>query len=465
MPNRILIVEDEEILRESLLEFVREEGEDAIAVDCLAAARRMLARQTFDVVILDLKLPDGSGLDLLQSMQGEESPLVIVMTAFPEVQTAVRALKLGAYDYINKPFDLEEMHLTVRRALETRELREQVTSFRQTQKQRLHRSLNRLVGDSPAMERLRREIALVAESDSTTALILGESGTGKELVAEAIHFQSARRDGPLLKVNCAAIPGNLLESELFGHEKGAFTGAAATRKGLFELAHRGTLFLDEVGEMEAALQAKLLRVLEDRTLTRVGGGRPITVDVRVVAATNRDLPERIRNGQFREDLYYRLNVFPLAIPPLRERPEDILPLADLFLVEFLARIPGRRCHFTPAALKALTSHSWPGNARELRNVIERTVLLHSGGEISPTDLGLQVSTLSPSPDDQPVVTLAELEREHILRVYRQTGGNKTRTADLLGINRLTLRRKLKEYGMEINLDGPAGRPRSLADDR
>jgi DNA-binding NtrC family response regulator len=448
MPNRILIVEDEVILRESLLEFLRDEGEEAVAADTLAAARRMLARQTFDVVILDLKLPDGSGLELLQAMQGEESPPVIVMTAFPEVQTAVRALKLGAYDYINKPFDLEEMHLTVRRALETRELREQVTSFRQTQKQRLHRSLNRLVGESPAMERLRREIALVAESDATTTLILGESGTGKELVAEAIHFQSARRDGPLLKVNCAAIPGNLLESELFGHEKGAFTGAAATRKGLFELAHRGTLFLDEIGEMEAALQAKLLRVLEDRTLTRVGGSRPITVDVRVVAATNRDLPERIRNGQFREDLYYRLNVFPLPIPPLRERPEDILPLAELFIREFLARAPGKSCRLAADAEKALLAYPWPGNVRELRNLMERTVLLHPGGEIGAKDLALQALEASSAGTEGRIPSLAEMERDYILRVYRQSDGNKTQTADLLGINRLTLRRKLKEYDVE-----------------
>lgn len=321
MRRRILIVDDEREVRDGLLEFLRDEGYETAGAETLADARRDLSRSPFDLVLLDLRLPDGSGLDLLAELNVPDAPPVVVVTAFPEVQTAVRALKLGAQDYINKPFDLDELLLMVNRTLETRELREEVASFREGQKLRLRRSLDRIVGDSPALTRLRREIDLVAASDTTTALILGESGVGKELVAEAIHYRSARCEGPLVKVNCAAIPATLLESELFGHEKGAFTDASTTQKGMFELAHRGTLFLDEIAEMDERLQAKLLRVLEDRTITRVGGKRPISLDVRIIAATNRDLPSRIVTREFREDLYYRLNVFPLVVPPLRERPE------------------------------------------------------------------------------------------------------------------------------------------------
>ncbi|BCR05623.1 acetoacetate metabolism regulatory protein AtoC [Desulfuromonas versatilis] len=449
MRGRILIVEDEELVRESLVEFFAEEGLEVQGVASLQQARAHLSRQAFDLVILDLKLPDGSGLELLREIQGSEGPQVVVLTAFPEVQTAVRALKLGAFDYINKPFDLEELQLVAARALEEQALREQVGSFRQGQQHRLRGSLDRLVGASAALERIKREITLVAGSKGTTALVLGESGVGKELVAEAIHYLSERSDGPLLKVNCAAIPANLLESELFGHEKGAFTDAKTSRKGLFELAHRGTLFLDEVGEMALTLQAKLLRVLEDRRVTRLGGRRPVQVDVRIVAATNRNLAERVREGSFREDLFYRLNVFPLVVPPLRERPEDIPPLAELFLKEFLARAPGKDCRLGESARQSLLAQPWPGNVRELRNIIERTLLLHPGGVIEAADLPL---SLAPSPAGEATGagggTLAEVEREHILRVYRQNQGNKTQTADQLGINRLTLRRKLKEYGVD-----------------
>lgn len=448
MRGRILIVEDEREIRDGLLEVLRSEGYEATAAESLADARRELPRASFDLVLLDLRLPDGSGLDLLAELREPGAPSVIVVTAFPEVQTAVRALKLGAYDYVNKPFDLDEILLAVSRALETRELREEVTSFRQGQKQRLRRSLGRIVGVSPALAKLRREIDLVASSSAATALILGESGVGKELVAEAIHYRSERCDGPLVKLNCAAIPATLLESELFGHEKGAFTDACSIQKGQFELAHRGTLFLDEIAELDVRLQAKLLRVLEDRTITRVGGQRPIVVDVRIVAATNRDLQDRIRGGEFREDLYYRLNVFPFVILPLRERSEDVLPLAELFLREFLARAPGKSCRLTGEAKQKLLSYRWPGNARELRNVMERTVLLHQGGEITAADITIGTGGLAAPLDAGSITSLAEVEREHILRVYRQAGGNKTHTAALLGINRLTLRRKLKEFDIE-----------------
>jgi len=448
MRGQILIVEDEEILRESLVDFFRQEGYIALSTDSIAAARYEMNRHNFDLMILDMKLPDGSGLDLLAEVSDPQSLLVIVATAFPEVQTAVTALKLGAFDYINKPFDLDELQLLVERAMDTRQLRGEVNSFRQREKQRSKRSWTRLEGDSNVLKKIRQEILLVAKADTTTTLILGESGVGKELVAEAIHYQSARREGPLLKINCAALPATLLENELFGHEKGAYTDASGRQKGLFELADHGTLFLDEIAEMEPGLQAKLLRVLEDMTVTRIGGQQPINVDVRIVTATNRNLRDRIAAGLFREDLFYRLNVFPIRVPPLREHPEDIPLLAKLFLKEFLLHAPDKHCEFSAEALGGLQKNDWPGNVRELKNVIERTTLLHSGGVITREDLAMVGCCTEVKSTTGDLATLAEIEKRHILFVYKETGHNKTRTAEILGINRLTLRRKLKEYGID-----------------
>ncbi len=446
MRGRILIVEDEEMLRESLVDFFQQENYIALSSATLSGARKEVQRHDFDLVILDMKLPDGSGLDLLAEISDPQSPLVIVATAFPEVQTAVKALKLGAFDYINKPFDLDELQLIVERAMDTRQLRGEVNSFRQREKQRSKRSWTRLEGESNILRKMRQEILLVAKAGTTTTLILGESGVGKELVVEAIHYQSARHEGPLLKINCAALPATLLENELFGHEKGAYTGANSRQKGLFELADHGTLFLDEIAEMEPGLQAKLLRVLEDMTVTRIGGQQLIHVDVRIVAATNRDLRERIETGLFREDLFYRLNVFPILVPPLREHPEDIPLLANLFLKEFLLHSPDKSCEFSTIAMECLRKHQWPGNVRELKNVIERATLLHSGGVISPDDLALIGCCSGAKAATEKMVPLSEVEKTHILAVYKKTDYNKTRTADILGINRLTLRRKLKEYG-------------------
>jgi len=446
MRGQILIVEDEEILRESLVDFFRQENYLALSAETLSAARQAMAHHNFDLMILDMKLPDGSGLDLLAEISDPQACLVIVATAFPEVQTAVKALKLGAFDYINKPFDLDELQLLVERAMETRKLRGEVNTFRQREKQRNKRSWTRLEGGSVALKKLRQEVMLVAKADTTTTLILGESGVGKELVAEAIHYQSGRSEGPLLKINCAALPATLLENELFGHEKGAYTDANRQQKGLFELADNGTLFLDEVAEMEPGLQAKLLRVLEDMTVTRIGGQQPIHVDVRIVTATNRNLLDRINAGLFREDLFYRLNVFPIQVPPLREHPEDIPLLVNLFLKEFLLHNLDKNCEFSAAALECLKKHHWPGNVRELKNVIERATLLHAGGTIFPEDLTLVGCCSEAIAPTEEAMTLAEVEKKHILAVYQQSNHNKTSTADALGINRLTLRRKLKEYG-------------------
>ncbi len=447
MRGRILIVEDEEVLRESLVDFFRQENYLALSAETLAEARQTLRCHDFDLMILDMKLPDGSGLDLLAEIDDPKSFLVIVATAFPEVQTAIKALKLGAFDYINKPFDLDELQLLVERAMDTRQLRGEVNSFRQREKQRNKRSWTRLEGDSNALKKIRQEILLVAKADTTTTLILGESGVGKELVAEAIHYQSSRSEGPLLKINCAALPATLLENELFGHEKGAYTDADRQQKGLFELADNGTLFLDEIAEMEPGLQAKLLRVLEDMSVTRIGGQHPIHVNVRIVTATNRNLLDRIEAGLFREDLFYRLNVFPIQVPPLREHSEDIPVLVNLFLKEFLLHNLDKTCEFSPAALECLKKQRWPGNVRELKNVVERATLLHPGGTIFPDDLTLTGRCSEVTATTEEIMTLAEVEKKHILAVYRQSGQNKTSTAESLGINRLTLRRKLKEYGV------------------
>ncbi len=447
MPARVLIVEDEPVVRESLVELCEGAGYGARWAADLAGARQLLAGEVFDLILLDIKLPDGSGLDLLSELQAPDAPLVIVITAFPEVETAVRALKQGAYDYVNKPFDLDELEHVIAKAIEARTLRNELSSFRQGQEKRLGDPLGRMIGSSPAIERVRELVRVVASSSETTVLILGESGVGKELVAEAVHHRSGRRSGPLLKVNCAAIPSNLLESELFGHEKGAFTDAKGTRKGLFELAHGGTLFLDEIGEMEPSLQVKLLRVLEERAVRRIGGSRKIFVDVRIIAATNRNPEALVSEGRLRQDLFYRLHVFPIVVPPLRDRREDIPEIAAHFLAELERRLAGKRCRLSREAADKLMAYDWPGNVRELRNVLERTVLLHPGGEIQPADIPLAVGPRSPDAPDR-VSTLAELEREHVLRTYRRTGRNKTRTAELLGINRLTLRRKLREYGEE-----------------
>ena len=445
MRGQILIVEDEEMLRESLVDFFRQENYLALSAETLSEARRAMCSHDFDLMLLDMKLPDGSGLDLLAEITDPKSLLVIVATAFPEVQTAIKALKLGAFDYINKPFDLDELQLLVERAMDTRQLRGEVNTFRQREKQRNKRSWTRLEGDSNALKKIRQEILLVAKADTTTTLILGESGVGKELVAEAIHYQSARSEGPLLKINCAALPATLLENELFGHEKGAYTDARRQQKGLFELADNGTLFLDEIAEMEPGLQAKLLRVLEDMTVTRIGGQHTIHVDVRIVTATNRNLMDRISAGLFREDLFYRLNVFPIHVPPLREHPEDIPLLVNLFLKDFLLHNLDKTCEFSSAALECLKKHHWPGNVRELKNVIERATLLHAGGIIHPDDLTLVGCCSETTTKNDEMMTLAEVEKAHILAIYKRSGQNKTSTADILGINRLTLRRKLKEY--------------------
>ncbi len=402
-----------------------------------------------DLVLLDLRLPDMDGIDVLRALKGRHpETAVIIITGFGQIQSAVEAMKSGATDYLEKPFEhLDKLKLAVSRALEEVRARREI--------QRLHRlqekeyRVDQLIGESEGTRRLRDLIGKLARSEAATILIHGESGTGKELVARGLHYESMRRDAPFMEVNCAAITETLFESELFGHEKGAFTDAKAAKKGLMELADRGTLFLDEVSEMSLNSQAKFLRVLQERVLRRVGGTRDIKVDLRIIAATNRPLEMRVKDGLFREDLFYRLNVIPIHIPPLRERRDDIVPLARHFVADANTRFHKTIKGFTPEAERLMVGYQWPGNVRELRNLIERLVILGSSDFIEPQHLPVQFATqvrqaaVPESSTDEPR-TLAEVERAYIAQIMQRVESNKSKAAKILGISRQTLRKKLME---------------------
>jgi DNA-binding NtrC family response regulator len=449
----LLIVDDERSLRFSLGEWARDTGfrplEAATGREALAA----LETGGVEAVLLDLKLADEDGLQLLKRFREEDATLpVIMLTGHGTVEHAVRATKLGAYDFIVKPPDLEHLAVVVRRAMEHARLRREVEHLRGTQ-----RPEEPLIGDSPGLRRVLQQLDRAAASETTTVLLLGETGSGKELMARYLHAHGPHGHAPFIDVNCSNFPENLLESQLFGHEKGAFTDAKHSKKGLLDLADGGTLFLDEIGEMAPALQSKLLRVLETRTFRRLGGHADITVDVRVVAATHRDLKRLVAEGSFREDLYYRLNVVPVTMPPLRERADDIPALATAFIGLFARKHhrPPARLH--PDALRALQGYAWPGNVRELKNVIERVLLLEADEEILPVHLPAEIlgrptgaagslGTFEAFPSGV-VRRLDELERMAIEHALSVCDGNKTQAAKLLGISRQTLRTKLKEYRM------------------
>jgi DNA-binding NtrC family response regulator len=402
-----------------------------------------------DLVLLDLRLPDMDGIEVLRALKSRHSETsVIIITGFGQIQSAVEAMKAGATDYLEKPFEhLDKLKLAVARALEEVRARREI--------QRLHRlqekeyRVDQLIGESEGTRRLRELISKLARSEAATILIHGESGTGKELVARGLHYESSRRDFPFMELNCAAITETLFESELFGHEKGAFTDAKASKKGLMELADRGTLFLDEVSEMSLNSQAKFLRVLQERVLRRVGGTRDIKVDLRIIAATNRALEMRVKDGQFREDLFYRLNVIPIHIPPLRERREDIVPLARHFVLDANTRFHKSIKGFAPDAERLMLGYQWPGNVRELRNLIERLVILGSSDFIEPQHLPVQFAAQARQPvvteptGDEPK-TLAEVERAYIAQIMQRVESNKSKAAKILGISRQTLRKKLME---------------------
>jgi two-component system nitrogen regulation response regulator NtrX len=451
----VLVVDDEAGVRASLAGILGDEGYAVDAVESGEAALAALEARRYDLVLLDVWLPGADGLEVLGRIREADAELpVVVISGHGTIETAVKAVRLGAQDFVEKPLSLEKTLLAVRNALQRRRLESEVRALKQQLDERYA-----MVGESPALRLLRAEIEQAAPSNGR-ALIFGENGTGKELVARAIHARSRRAAGPFIEVNCAAIPEELIESELFGHVKGAFTGALAARKGKFELADGGTLFLDEVGDMSLKTQAKVLRALQEQRIEPVGGAGSVEVDVRVIAATNKDLDGEIRKGRFREDLYFRLNVIPFHVPPLRERREDI-PLLARHFMDVLSAEHGRRPRaIAPEALSALSRLPWPGNVRELRNIVERLVIMVPGDTIELRHLPSTLLESLPAealpaegaPDDAPDgATLAgareAFERRYILEKYRECGGNMSRTAEALGVERSNLYRKMKGYGL------------------
>jgi DNA-binding NtrC family response regulator len=440
-------VEDDAAMCELLREALDEEGYDVEVASGGRAGIDRVKRGGIDLVVADVKMPDLDGLDVLREIKTcEPSPYVITITAFGSIDTAIRAVKLGAFDYITKPFEIDHLLLAVDKALGERALRSEVARLRD-EVERSYRFDN-IIGRSPAMQEIFGMVRRLAGS-SASVLITGDSGTGKELIARSLHFSSPRKNRPFVPLNCAAIPDALLESELFGYKRGAFTDARADRAGIFVEAEGGTIFLDEIAELSPALQAKLLRVLQDREIRPLGGSGSEKIDVRVIAATNRDLDRRLKDGSFREDLYYRLNVIHIHLPPLRERPEDILGLCDHFLAAAAAHTGKRMAGFQEPAKKAMLGYAWPGNVRELQNVVERAVALAEGDTIRLEDLPGTIRERKPADNLASALsrglTLDELEREYIERVVRAEGGNKTRAAQRLGLDRKTLYRKLEDY--------------------
>ncbi len=451
MKEKILIIEDDPAMRLGMSHFLSSSGFVVKECDNGARAIEILKEYDFDIVITDLRLPGKDGLLILKEIKSRHPHTgVIVITAFPEIKTAVQAIKDGAFDYIAKPFSNEELLFVVERFINFRRLEKEVQELKESIKKSTQQ---RLIGESPSMKEVLDRIEAIAMAD-VPVLIQGESGTGKELVANAIHEKSHRKRGPYVKINCAAIPESLFESELFGYEKGAFTGATETRKGKFEIASGGTIFFDEIGDMPLQLQAKLLRVLEDNAVNRLGGKEPIMVDVRCIYATSKNLKDLVREGKFREDLYYRINVVPINIPPLRERKEDIPYLIEHFLEYFQKKYSRSGLRLSSAAYEALLSYHYPGNVRELKHAIERAVLLSADNIIDIknlpeefiADIKIEDKCLSDNISLQEC--LSSYEKKLIINILKETGGKRSEAAKRLGISRKVLWKKIKEYGID-----------------
>ena len=471
MPTeKILIVDDERLVRWSLRQKCEEWGYTVIEAESGEPGLKLAQRESPDLVLLDVRMPDLSGIEVLDQLKKNgDARAVIMITADPQLDDVKAALKLGAYDFVGKPIDFDELHITIKNALEATSLRAEVQSLRS--EVRRESGYDSVVSVSPKMTELMNFVRKVASSEATTILIQGESGTGKDLIAKAIHYESSRQGKPFVAINCSAIPETLMEAELFGHEKGAFTDAKQMKKGLFEAADGGTLFLDEIGELSPLLQAKLLRVLEDQVIRRVGGIRDMQVDVRVIAASNRDLEKAVREGQFRQDLYYRLAIIAIFIPPLRERKEDILPLVDFFIERYNRRFKKSIRGITDDTRRLIFTHNWPGNVRELKNTIERGMILEDEPFLRPEYLPFSVGesggrTLfertAPAEAGQPLpngrmlprlyipeggTSLEEVEHAMVELAMRQANNNQTHAAKLLDISRDALRYKLKKFGL------------------
>lgn len=451
--GKLLIVDDEFSVRDSLGKWFREDGYEVATAEGASEALSQLAESKWDLALVDIKLRGTDGIELQKRFREiDPEMLVIIMTGYASVETAVSALKNGAYDYVNKPLDPDEIAHTVEKALSHRRTQQENVRLRATVTEMSHPDL---VGQSKAMQKVFEAVETVAPTDATV-LINGESGTGKELVARAIHANSPRRFHPMVTIHCGALTETLLESELFGHEKGAFTGAQYRKKGKFELAEGGTVFLDEIGDISLKTQTDLLRVLQEREIVRVGGNQTIKVDFRCVAATNKDLERLIEEGHFRPDLFYRLNVFRIDLPSLRERKDDIPLLVNHFIEKFAQQMNKRITRVAPAAMFALQQYPWPGNVRELENAVERAMVVAVEPELREQDFILKPR----NGDKSEAKTLEDMEKVHILRVLEDCGGNQTRAAEVLDIDRVTLHNKLKKYGWSKNAHAAAGNGRS-----